>query len=262
MKPNCAPVCLCKPKEASSASSIKCKYIQPETRKSLKPESVYIVPNKKIDDVSMYKKSYRHFADLEVVEQIRHPDNIKINPGKLSHITTTGSTYTPFEPIHENPIHLKDHQLLGKGPMPCLTTHQVDYVPKKAEKTPAIDQDDSVVFGNLAFDGNSIYKLSYLPVGKNDYAVPCRPKNQLQMNRGKMYNKSEHRTAYIPLTIDKEISVPQEELLEQPRMKFCGETTYSKTFLPYTIQEITKSFGPEVVYIVPTKSVDGKTTYK
>lgn len=261
MKPNCAPTCLCKPKETSSAPPIKCKYIQPKTRKSCRPESGYILPTKKIDDVSMYRKSYRHFAGFEASEQIRHPDNIKISPCKLSHITTTGSTYTPFEPIHQDPMRLKDHQLLGRGPMPCLTTHKVEYVPKKAEKTPPIEQDDSVVFGNLAFDGNSMYKLSYLPVGKNDYAVPFRPKNQLQLNRGKMLNKSEQKTAYIPWKIDKDV-VKHEEPLERPRVKFCGETTYSKTFLPYAVQEMTKSCGPDVVYIVPTKSMDKETTYK
>ncbi|KAG5871532.1 hypothetical protein JTB14_000221 [Gonioctena quinquepunctata] len=125
----CVPVMQPAPKPEIKKPKKKCKYIQPPRPKSYAPSRKFMPPEMKMEDGTIYRKSYIP-VETDKPEKIIPEDNLCVGEGKISDNTVNKMSYQPHKVKPACPIYPCEHKLLGEGPMQDITTQKHDFVPK------------------------------------------------------------------------------------------------------------------------------------
>ncbi|KAK9739692.1 hypothetical protein QE152_g8803 [Popillia japonica] len=154
----------------------KCRYVQPQRPKSFKPRIAYQPPSSRMENNTIYKKSYLP-VEAEKSEAIYPIDNICLGEGRISDNTVNRMSYQGhMNVLPPCPILPCEHNLLGEGPMQDITTQKHDYVPKPFSKPDKVVPPANLFSSDCPLSDKTTNKLSYMPVDlKSAYVEPIRP---------------------------------------------------------------------------------------
>ncbi|CAH1985098.1 unnamed protein product [Acanthoscelides obtectus] len=92
----CVPITKTSPPEPPKKPRRKCKYIQPPRPKSYAPQRNYIAPEMKMEDNTIYRKSYVP-VEAEKPVSIVPEGNLCVGDGKMSDDTINRMSYQPHK---------------------------------------------------------------------------------------------------------------------------------------------------------------------
>lgn len=165
----------------------KVKYVQPARPKSFAPNRRFVPPEMKMEDNTIYRKSYLP-VEIDRVKMILPENHLCVGDGKISQDTVNKMSYMPHKVKPPCPFYPCEHKLIGEGPMQDITTVKHDYVPKPICKTNAIVPDCNLFTSNCPLSDKTVNRLSYMPVCA-PRVKPVIPINAIDKPSGK-YNHS------------------------------------------------------------------------
>ncbi|KAK9883777.1 hypothetical protein WA026_001967 [Henosepilachna vigintioctopunctata] len=199
--PDCCNVCvpLVKPCIMAPIPQRRmCKYIQPPRPKSYAPERTYLPPTAKMEENTIYRKSYIPSEGCRPCAVLPE-NNLCVGEGKISDNTVHKMSYMPHCQKPPTPIIPCSHKLLGEGPMQDLTTQKHDYVPKPFSKPCKIIPPISLFGSDCPLSDKTVNRLSYMPVDPCQVKVsPIYPIDGLDKPCGRMSDKTVHNMSFQP----------------------------------------------------------------
>lgn len=166
--PPCPGVTCCPP--GCVAPRRMCRYIQPPRPISYKPEIAYRPPMLKMDDDTIYRKSYLP-VDGDKPVPIRPPHNLCIGQGRISDDTIHRLSYMGHAVPPPCPIIPCEHKMIGEGPMQIVTTNRHDYVPKPFCRMQPCYPAKNLFTSDCPLSDLTTNRLSYLPLNVDNFKV-------------------------------------------------------------------------------------------
>lgn len=235
--PDCCNVCVpvitpapisspCKPRK-------KYRYLQPARPKSYAPERKYVPPASKMNEETIYRKSYIP-AEADRPEAIRPDNNLCVGEGKMSDDTVHNMSYLPHKVLPPCPIYPCEHRLLGEGPMQDLTTQKHDFVPKPFSKPEAIRPIVNLFSNDCPLSDKTVNRLSYMPIEKLSKVEPFYPTNAIEKPNGKISHKTVHNMSYQPWERIEPIETPwaDKPRYQPPKLRMDDNTVHKMSFMP------------------------------
>lgn len=239
---SCAPCCnvqvpLVQPSagEPCPRPRRRCRYIQPERPKSFKPHLTYKPPSSKMEENTIYKKSYLP-VESEKNPAVYPVDNICLGEGKISDNTVNRMSYQGHRGVLPPcPILPCEHNLLGEGPMQDLTTQKHDYVPKPFVRPDKVIPPSNLFSSDCPLSDKTTNRLSYMPVDlKSVYVEPIRPINAIPLPTGKFAESTVHKMSYMPWEPPEKMDMPwaRKPKFAPPSVRMDDNTVHKMSYLP------------------------------
>lgn len=239
--PPCCPATVCVPVMQPVEPPLpppkprrKCRYIQPERPKSFKPDVSYRPPVLKMEDDTIYRKSYLP-VDGEKPDKILPVNNICVGTGKISNDTVNKMSYQGHPNILPPCLILPcEHKLIGDGPMQDITTNKHDYVPKPYSRLGPIVPNPHLYTSDCPLSDQTTNRLSYMPVDVNKAHVdPIHPKPSIERPTGKMSDKTVNKMSYLPWQPQESDPMPWAEKpkYKPPALRMDGNTINKMSYM-------------------------------
>lgn len=234
--PVCVPVlqpCECPPPPPKPRR--KCRYIQPPRPASFRPEVKYRPPALKMEDDTIYRKSYLP-VDADKPDLILPTHNLCLGEGKISDDTINRMSYKEHKDVLPPCLILPcEHKLIGEGPMQDLTTQKHDYVPKPFSKVEPIVPNPHLFTSDCPLSDQTVNRLSYMPVDvKKAHVDPVIPQTTLKAPCGKMSDKTIHKMSFLPWEPPPAERLPWAEKpkYQPPCLRMDGNTINKMSYQP------------------------------
>ncbi|CAG9773647.1 unnamed protein product [Ceutorhynchus assimilis] len=230
----CVPVTVSCPPPAPPKPRRRCKYIQPNRPQSYAPERKYLPPDLKMEDGTIYKKSYIP-AIAEKPKQIIPENNLCVGEGKFAEDTINRMSYKPVKIDPACPFYPCEHKLIGEGPMQDLTTNKHDYVPKPFVKPEAVKPFTNLFTSDCPLSDKTVNRMSYMPIDLNKAKVtPFHPTNAIEKPTGKISDKTVNKMSYQPWEPTGPIDKPWAEKpkYQAPKLKMEDNTVNKMSYKP------------------------------
>ena len=213
----------------------RCRYIQPPRPKSFKPLRLYKEPSCKMEDDTIYRKSYEP-VEGEKPEPIRPRGNLCVGEGRISNCTVNKLSFQRYCNALPSCIIMPcDHKLLGNGPIQDVTTQKHDYVPKPYSRPNKIDPVPSLALSTCPLTDLTTNKLSYMPVDAGKVRVaPILPKNAISAPCGKFADNTIHKLSYQPWEMQERLDPPwaRRPQYAPPTTRMEDDTVQKLSFMP------------------------------
>lgn len=229
----CVPMVVPKEPEPPQKPKKKCKYVQPSRPQSFAPQRKYLPPELKMDDDTIYKKSYIP-VETDRQDPIRPSNNLCLGEGKMSDNTVNRMSYQPHKINPVAPVYPCEHKLIGEGPMQDLTTQKHDYVPKPYVKPEPVRPLTNLFTSDCPLSDKTVNRLSYQPVKEISKVEPVYPTNAIEKPTGKFSDKTVQKMSYQPWEPPEPMDMPWKKKPEfvPPKLRMEDNTVQKMSYGP------------------------------